>query len=60
MLAKLISLLCFFVVFFFFFFFVFVLFLCVCGGGGGGGVSECVKIYSERKGRKTDAAWHDK
>ena len=43
--------------FFFFFFF----FLGGGGGGcGGGGGSERVKIYSERKGRKTDAAWHDK
>ena len=43
---------------------LFFFFVCVCGwgvrGGGGGGGSERVKIYSERKGRKTDAAWHDK
>ena len=48
---------CFFFVFFFFLFFF------LRGGGWGGGwgfFSECVKIYSERKGRKTDAAWHDK
>ena len=50
--------------FFFFFFFFFFVFFLRGGGLGGWGVgfffSECVKIYSERKGRKTDAAWHDK
>ena len=49
---------------FFFYFFLFIyLFIYFFGGEGGGGwgfFSERVKIYSERKGRKTDAAWHDK
>ena len=43
--------------FFFFFFFLFVFFFFGGGGGVGRGLvffSECVKIYSERKGRKTE------